>query len=690
MSKFRKLLICLLSAVMAASVAVLVASCTQKAYLDFINPTTPVKPDDGFNGTYKIEVKSMGGLSISGVKVSAVWNNNTVAEGISIDGKIELDLDPAEYTLVVDESTLPAGYFVPENAEYKTSTDKATASVVLSSGIIPTTAVSGTSYKMGDIMYDFSFVDSTSGIRYSLSDIHSQYKAVVINFFFTTCGPCRTEFRPMQEAYNGYTDDIAIIAIADSSKDGAQDVDDFRKEFGLTFYMTVDQAGLHGLFGVGSWPTTVIVDRYGAIAFHDDDGAITSSSTWSAMFNTFASDDYSQSNPGGNDKPGDEEKEWTKPDAGLKMPSSAEIASAITGKGGDKISNFRATNSEQDETYSWPWQLKQDANGRFDYFAATNMGKGYSFSTFYVDISLQSGDIVAYDYIINSEADCDLLHVVLVDKKNSLNNSRLTYYSGDSKGWRTENAVYSANRAMDITLGFLYNKDELKDAAEGEEIAAIKNLRVINASEIEEATDSATAAATGEVIGGKFQHYQTVKLNPADGYYHLYDSENDVYGALLLADILNTTVWSAQHVGENSFITSENTSAATSLYHISYWTMSNHATAQKDGGLVFNYDDTKDKSISANLINNYYWQGFSDNGYVPVTEGLKEVLTAFTKAYCKANDIGYYDEQWLELCYYFVHYGSLHLARIASNPKTLPRDLQSTTRLPLSNRTKIS
>lgn len=660
MSKLRKLLICLLSAVMAASVAVLVTACAQKAYLDFINPQNPSTGNEDFAGTYKVEVKSMGGLSINGVKVSAVLNGKTVAEGISLNGAIEFDLDAAEYTLVVDESSLPSGYFVPEGSEFKTTANKAEAKVTLSSSIIPTTAVSGTSYALGDIMYDFSFTDATDGIKYTLSEIHSKYKAVLINFWYTTCGPCRSEFRPMQEAYEGYKNDIAIIALADSSKNDSKDVAEFRKEFGLTFYMAPDQAGLHSLFGVMSWPTSVIVDRYGAIAYHDNSGAITNPTTWSALFAKFVSDDYSQDNPDG-DNSGDNDKlEWVKPDAGLKMPSSEEISSAIVGKGSSKISNFRMGETEDAQIYSWPWLLKRDDNEGVNYFAAANTGAGYSFATFYVDFALESGDIIAYDYKINTEADCDILHVMLVDLKNTANSSRLTYYSGDSKGWKAENAIYTANRSINVTLGFLYNKDPLKDAAEGEEIAAIKNLRVINASEIEEPTDSATAAAFGNIVGGKYESYETVKLNPADGYYHLYDKQTNKYGALLLADILENTAWSANIVGENSFTTPTSTTAKTSLYLISYWQMSNYATAQKDGALVFSFDNTKDKHISNTLINNYYWQNFSDNNYVPVTEELKEVLVTFTKAYCVNNGKGYYDEQWLELCYYFMHYGELH------------------------------
>ncbi len=662
MSKVRKLLICLLSAIMAVSVAVLVTACTQKAYLDFINPSNPSGGgNEQFTGNYIISVKSLGGLKVNGVKVSAVLNGETISEGISIDGKIEFDLNPAEYTLVVDKSSLPAGYFVPEGSSFKTSATKAEADILLSSGIIPTTAVSGTSYSMGDIMYDFSFTDATDGRRYTLSEIHSQYKAVLINFFYTTCGPCRSEFNPMQEAYEGYSDDIAIIALADSSKDSPDRVASFRKEFGLTFYMATDQAGLHGLFGVQSWPTSIVVDRYGAIAYHDNSGAITNSSTWSAIFAKFTDDNYSQSDPDSN--PDDDDKlEWVKPDPAFKMPSSSEISSAIVTKGSDKISNFRPGETEDALVYSWPWIIGYDASGTNPYFAATNVGAGYSFSTFYVDFTLESGDIIAFDYNVNTEADCDILFVLNVDTKNSANNSQLTKYSGNSDGWKAEHALYTANRPIKLTLAFLYNKDPEKDAAEGTEIVAFKNLRVINASEIEEPTDSATAAASGEIVGGKYEHYQTVKLNPADGYYHLYNNETNTYGALLLADLLNTTAWSSHVIGENSFTTPTSTSAKCSLYLLSYWLMSNRATAQQDGKLIFTYDNTKDKKLSAKLIDNYYWQSFSDNGYVPVTEELKTVLTTFTKAYCAENDKPYYEEQWLELCYYFIHYGDLHSA----------------------------
>ena len=97
MSKVRKLLICLLSAIMAVSVAVLVTACTQKAYLDFINPSNPSGGgNEQFTGNYIISVKSLGGLKVNGVKVSAVLNGET----IRLTEKSSLTLTPRNTRLL--------------------------------------------------------------------------------------------------------------------------------------------------------------------------------------------------------------------------------------------------------------------------------------------------------------------------------------------------------------------------------------------------------------------------------------------------------------------------------------------------------------------------------------------------------------------------------------------------------------
>lgn len=657
MSKLRKVMLYVLSAALTVCAAFFVAACAgYDSYADFINPSAPVKPNPGnkeFTGDYTIEVTSAGGLNLSGIKVSAMLNNEVIAEGISVDGKIELTLDPAEYTLVVDESTLPTGYFIADGTTFKTSAADGKAEVKLSSAVISQSTPPGTRYSMGDVMYDFAFTDANTGERSSLSEVFKTKKAVVINFWYKECNPCRSEFPAMQSAYANFSDDIEIIGL--NNHDSQTDIKNFRREFGLSFIMAQDGAGMHGFFNVAAWPTTVIIDRFGAIAFWDSTGAITQTSTWVAMFTTFTSDDYQQS---GTDEGGNGTHDWARPGADVKMPSSADIEQAINGSGtAGKVGNYRLGESEDAQKDSWPWLLGEDGDGKYLY--SPNIGKNYSYSTLYVDFDLKSGDIISYEYSINSEVDCDFLHVLLVDLEDASNNKRLASYSGDSQGWTTE-TLYTANRPIKITLAFTYIKDQLQGPSEGDEIAAIKNIRIITAADITVATDLVTPAVSGTLVGGKYEHYENVKLNPADGYYHLYNAATDTYGALLLADILDATMWSSNVVGKNTFINDENSTTTASLYLLSYWTMSNYKKAVDEGGLLFTYDKTKDMSITDTVITNYYLQSFSDNGYVPVTAELKAAIDAFTAEYCRVNDKDYYEEQWLELCYYFIHYGDPH------------------------------
>lgn len=657
MNKLRKILLYVLSTALAVCSAIFVAACVNSdAYADFINPTTPVTPDPDdkeFTGDYTIEVTSAGGLKLGGIKVAALLNGATVDEGISIDGKIELTLEPAEYTLKVDESTLPDGYFIADGATFKTSATDGKAKITLSSSVIAQSTPPGTRYQMGDVMYDFAFTDATTGERNSLTEVFKTKKAVVINFWYTECGPCRSEFPAMQAAYSNFSDELEIIAL--NNHDSQDEIKDFRRSGGLTFVMAQDGANMHGYFNVQAWPTTVVIDRFGTIAFWDSTGAITQTSTWVAMFTTFTSDDYQQSGAGDDDVTQD----WARPDASVKMPASAEIEQAINGSGtAGKVNNYRLGESEDAKKDSWPWLLGEDEGGKYLY--SPNAGKNYSYSTLYVDFNLDSGDIIYYEYNINSETNCDFLYVLLVDLEDPSNNKRITSYSGDSEGWVAENALYTANRPIKITLGFSYLKDQLQGPASGEEIAAIRNIRVIQAKDITTATDLVTPAVSGALVDGKYEQYESVKLNPDDGYYHLYNEATNTYGALLLADVLEATMWSSNVVGKTTFINPEGRTTAASVYLLSYWTMSNYKTAQNDGGLKFTYDKTADGEISETLITNYYLQGFSDNGYTPVTEELKEALELFVEEYCRENEKDHYEKQWLELCYYFIHYGDAH------------------------------
>ncbi|MDE7075767.1 MAG: TlpA family protein disulfide reductase, partial [Clostridia bacterium] len=279
----------------AAATAVLLtlgaAGCTKNTYPDFINPTELEGPVES-SEKYVINVQSEGGMKLDGVKVSAVRGGQVIKRGISRNGKIELGVALGDYKLVVDEASLPAGYHLPD-ATYKTNaSSREEVTIKIPSALIPANSSVEATYALGTVMKDFTFTDCR-GTKYQLSDLLKVKKAVALNFWYSGCGPCRAEFPHVQRAYAGRTD-IEFLAICSTHQgDTNAVVENYRTENGLTFPMGVDTIGMNSAFGVDAFPTTVVIDRYGLIAYRSK-GTEPTTSFWTKLFNDFCSDDYTQ------------------------------------------------------------------------------------------------------------------------------------------------------------------------------------------------------------------------------------------------------------------------------------------------------------------------------------------------------------------------------------------------------------
>ncbi|MGN0814200.1 MAG: TlpA family protein disulfide reductase [Candidatus Coproplasma sp.] len=665
MSKLKRLIMCALAVCSVSCLSLGAIACDKSSdFPNFKNPTssdtpddtdTPDTPVDGedapYSGYYKINVKSIGGLPLDGIRIAAKKNGSTLMEGISSNGVITFALEQGEYELEIVESSLPEGYYIPEDKTFKTTAELANVTVAIPSTIITSTAVGSTRYAIGDVMHDFSFTEVSTGVRHTLSEIFSTKKAVVLNFFYTTCNPCKSEFPALQSAYDNFSDDLAVIALADTSMDPSFDtVAKFKENMELDFYMGQDQAGIGTLFSVSAYPTTVIIDRYGVVAYKHT-SSIVSTSVWNSMFAKYTSDDYVQSGVEEDNSGSGNSQELVKPN--VEMSSSAAISNAINGEGTDeKVGLYTGETNEEDAEYSWPWIVKTESDGSC--ITASNISIDNSYANIYTTISLKSGDILSYEYNVKTESGADVLYV-LIDREV------IASYSGDTSkdsdnGWKTEYAAYIAQRDIKIEFALSYLKDtgDSEDLG-GEERASIRNITIVNAKHAEYAVDIYTSAVSGEIDenSGKYTEYAEVVLSPEDNYYHF----GGVDGPILFADILNATAWSDLHYGEKTFTNDEGTRNVASLYLFSYWNMSNWKLANKDSSieLAFDYGHTD------TIIDNYYWQGFSANGLVPVSEKLKQALIAFTQKYCEKYDKSYYEEQWLELCYYGVHYGAPHI-----------------------------
>ena len=193
MKKFTKI-------IAAATAALMVfgfAGCTDTdggprlpiTYPAFINSTesggeTPVSEK------YVVNVLSQGGAKLDGVQVTLRRNGTDIKRGISKDGKIEFATGLGDYELVVDEATLPAGYYLSGNATYHTNPEKREEVNIRIPSRLLNASASMSSYAPGNIMRDFTFIDVDGG-THNLSTLLLTKKAVVLNFFFTTCGPGR-------------------------------------------------------------------------------------------------------------------------------------------------------------------------------------------------------------------------------------------------------------------------------------------------------------------------------------------------------------------------------------------------------------------------------------------------------------------------------------------------------------------
>lgn len=612
-----------------------VAGCQKNTvYPNFINNSGSgiTKPET--KEKYVVNVQSVGGAKLNGVRVNALSNGQVVRRGISVDGVIDFPLALGEYELQVDEASLPAGYKMPTDT-YKTSaTTRDEVTIELSSELIPEINSALCSYTLGTIMRDFTFTDCNGGEGYTLSKLLKEKKAVVLNFWYPGCNPCRAEFPAIQKAYAS-RDDIEILAICSTHQgDTNTTVSKFKEDLKLTFPMGIDTVGLNRAFNVGAFPTTVIIDRYGMIAYRSQ-GTETTESFWTRMFNNYTSDKYRQPpNPGNGNNPGPPgDSEIEKPD--IAMPDSSVLEAAANAPGFN--CTFRAENDE----YSWPWLAGKDEDGT-SFIYSSNSDKDNSYSIVYADIEMEKGDVLSFDYYVDSEADHDYLHVLLDGDLMSGKGYSAT------NGWISKD-LYVADCDKSVELAFAFRKDDADpDEYTGEDVARIRNIHLSDISGIKKPIDVMRTCASGITEGSlKYDNYVNAVYNEDDGFYHK-DTKD---GALIYISLSQLTPWTDMHT--SSTTVTGNTTYYSTLYYLTYY---NYAVYSGD-----NFNVTiGDLDITRTLQNYWSIQGYMPSPYylLPVTRDLKNWAQKFVEEYDKKLNFTAHDKEWLEFCYYYDHYGS--------------------------------
>jgi len=112
---------------------------------------------------------------------------------------------------------------------------------------------------------DFT-VYNTDGYKVNLSDFKG--KPVIVNFWATWCGPCKSELPAFENVYKKYGDKIQFMMVnmTDGQRETIQVVNDFVSENGYTFplYYDLDMSAAVE-YNVVSIPTTLFIDADGNI-----------------------------------------------------------------------------------------------------------------------------------------------------------------------------------------------------------------------------------------------------------------------------------------------------------------------------------------------------------------------------------------------------------------------------------------
>ncbi len=500
--------------------------------------------NSGFDGSvsnYTVRVKTIGGRALSGI-TAYVYSDSTLDDIVDFgktneEGIAVIDTAPKSgYVVVLDG--VPVGYDVKEYYELKS----ASVDIVLSSSVIvPETEGAYTvppKYALGDIMYDFKVTD-TEGKTIILSEVLKEKKAVLINFWYSTCDPCIKEFPFINTVAEEYDDNIAVICLNTYAPDNDAAVETFKSTMELDLFMAKADPALFEAFGDIStqvagqtgYPTNVMIDRYGTICLVEV-GGLPSEKPFRKMFDYFgvADAEYEQKIF----RSLDELIPREVPD--IQQEDSAVLegvlnSDSIKNEDGSSKITYYPESGTADADYSWPFIVTK--KGDVDCVKASNVDKDDSYAIMHADIVMKAGDVLGFDYFSSTEEGADILHI-LVD------NEAIYQISGISDDWKGC-YPYVAKEDGTYTVSFVYQKDS--DTYKGDDAVYLKNFRIVTPNDIDVETYIPYQAAKLNAVTGEYV-YENVKYCSQDGYYHVCSNNESGHSCvgncpLVLANLMN-------------------------------------------------------------------------------------------------------------------------------------------------------
>lgn len=611
------------------------------------SPNVVFELTDGKTYEHAVTVKSEGGLKFAGMSViiySAADNISVASGKTDANGVYKFSRQEGSYRAEVPLFDVPDGYKTTAAAFANRQ-----ATVVLKSEVIADPPAKTKRYVVGDIIHDYSFTtpynDATTGspITYKISELLKTKKAVLINNWGLKCSACVAEMAAMSEAYEYYNGAIELLGVNNyqSLPDSDAAIIDSRNRDNLPFPVMADKNDFTFKFSITGWPTTILIDRYGAIA-RIEVGAIVKVDAWKRLLDPFVADGYVQTFvPGKLNDP--ITVEISKPDIKVDADHYNKVGAAINKiSGGGAVEWYGIEGVEGSENI-WPFVLKTDsALSNEQMLCASNTGKDNSWSVIGANVTMPAGKALAFDYYAETEEKYDTLSV-------AWDNRVIATLDGFSSGWKTL-YVHAAITTDTHKLLLSYLKDNA--TGEGKDNVYIKNVRWVDIGDIPNGVNIIRPAAYGTPAenADKYPHYITPKLG-ADGYYRVDIAKLDgkAYAGndpepMLFVDMTTATGW----MGNNSLASLVNAQG-------------DRADEYKIN-CSFKLSGDRVSRDYREVLNDYIHVASASDvpGCLPVDEELKELLEAFVK---RAGETLFgveytpYAEEWLELCYYYSHYG---------------------------------
>ena len=256
--------------------------------------TAPTDSESDTNPvTYSVTIQNEAGTALEKIRVE-IYTDSTKADILQFkttdaNGTISFDRKGSAGGMVAVLLDVPAGYQVAEHYEL---TGLSTTIILKTGAALNDAQLDGAKFSLGDAMPDFTFTAS-DGREVTLSNLLENYQAVILNFWYMGCVPCKMEFPHLQDAYEQFSDDIAVIAMnpMDSTND---EIEAFRQENGYTFLMGKCDSRWGDMMKITSYPVTVVIDRFGNISMIHN-GSVDNVQIFLDIFGYFTAEDYQQS-----------------------------------------------------------------------------------------------------------------------------------------------------------------------------------------------------------------------------------------------------------------------------------------------------------------------------------------------------------------------------------------------------------